>query len=112
LEIYREAMALGEDIWGIVVKWDYFAKDTLGKQLTRSADSISANIAEGYGRFHYKENMKFCYYSRGSLVETQAWIEKATRRNLLEETVGRELYRKLESLHKRINAYIGSIAAK
>ncbi|MEJ5995551.1 four helix bundle protein [Pedobacter sp. Du54] len=47
------------------MSWDFCAKDTIGKQICRAADSISANIAEGYGRFHYKENKNFCYYSRG-----------------------------------------------
>lgn len=76
LEIYRDAMSLGETIWSLVAHWDYFAKDTLGKQLVRSADSIAANLSEGHGRFHFKENIKFCYYSRGSLTESQTWIEK------------------------------------
>ena len=47
LEIYREAMSLGEEVWSLVLTWDYLAKDTLGKQLIRSADSIAANISEG-----------------------------------------------------------------
>jgi four helix bundle protein len=54
LRIYNLANDIGDEIWNIVDSWDYFQKDTLGKQLVRSADSISANIAEGYGRFYYK----------------------------------------------------------
>ncbi|WP_367119197.1 four helix bundle protein [uncultured Mucilaginibacter sp.] len=52
-------------MWFIVLGWEYFSKDTLGKQLVRSADSIGANIAEGFGRYHFKENKNFCYFSRG-----------------------------------------------
>ena len=49
LRIYQLPMSLAEKIWQIVVKWDYFAKDTIGKQLVRSADSVSANLSEGFG---------------------------------------------------------------
>ena len=109
LEIYREAMRIGEAIWSFVVGWDYFAKDTVGKQVVRSADSIAANISESYGRFHFKENQKFCYHSRGSTQETQTWIEKAVRRNLIPDDVSRDLYRDLDVFKKRFNAYIRTI---
>ncbi len=62
LEIYREAMRLGEIVWDWVTQWDFLAKDTVGKQFVRATDSIAANISEGHGRYHYKENQKFCYY--------------------------------------------------
>jgi four helix bundle protein len=70
LQIYQLSIEIGEKIWQIVESWGYFEKDTVGKQLVRAADSIAANISEGYGRFHYQENKHFCYYSRGSLQET------------------------------------------
>jgi len=76
LEVYQLAEAFGDEIWFVVHNWDYFAKDTVGKQMARSADSISANIAEGYGRYHYKENRNFCYFSRGSIIETKGWLKK------------------------------------
>lgn len=109
LEIYREAMEVGEEIWSMVTNWDFFAKDTVGKQIVRAADSVAANLSEGYGRFHFKENQKFCYYSRGSAEETQTWLEKAARRNLVERESARSLYDRIETLKKRINAYIHSI---
>lgn len=59
LEIYKLANEIGEDVWNIVNEWNYFERDTLGKQFTRAADSISLNIAEGYRRFHFKENKNF-----------------------------------------------------
>ncbi len=112
LEIYREAMRLGEVVWNWTMAWDFFAKDTMGKQFTRSADSIAANISEGHGRFHYKENQKFCYYARGSLAESQTWLEKAVRRELVDAEQAHQLYRDLEALRKRLNAYIKSIGPK
>ena len=56
LEGYKIALEIGERVWAIVDRWNYFDKDTLGKQFVRAADSISLNIAEGYGRFFYMEN--------------------------------------------------------
>ena len=46
LQVYKLAEALSDGIWEVVLKWDYLAKDTVGKQMIRSADSIGANIAE------------------------------------------------------------------
>lgn len=46
LEIYQMAEELADKVWNICIKWDYFAKDTIGKQLVRAADSISVNLAE------------------------------------------------------------------
>lgn len=109
LEIYKLAIELGEKIWKIVLKWDYFAKDTVGKQLVRAADSISANISEGYGRFSYKENKQFCYYGRGSLMETKTWLTKANNRKLILKEDFQLLLSNLELIHKKLNGYIKSI---
>ncbi len=46
LDVYKLAEKLADEIWNIVIKWDALAKDTVGKQIIRSADSIGANIAE------------------------------------------------------------------
>ena len=50
LHVYRLAEALADGIWAVVLGWNYFARDTVGKQMVRAADSIGANIAEGTGR--------------------------------------------------------------
>jgi hypothetical protein len=60
LEVYQMAMEIGEQAWDIVDEWKPFAKRTVGEQLVEAADSIAANISEGYGRYHYKENRQFC----------------------------------------------------
>ena len=66
LDSYKIAFNLSNYIWDIVLKWDYFAKDTIGKQFARSVDSISANIAEGFGRYTKKDKINFYRYSYGS----------------------------------------------
>ena len=106
LEVYMLSEQLGDEIWFMVIKWEYFAKDTLGKQLTRSADSMRANIAEGFGRYHYKENKNFCYFSRGSLIETKGWLKKAKTRNLITPECFQDLLQKLETIYIKLNAYI------
>ena len=108
LEIYQMAEDLSDRIWNICIKWDYFTKDTIGKQLVRAADSISANLAEGHGRYHFKDRLNFCYYARGSLEETKSWLSKAIRRNLItgQKT---EINKIVEILPKKLNACISSI---
>ena len=106
LEIYNLSEVISDKIWDIVMEWEYFAKDTIGKQLCRAADSISANIAEGYGRYHFKENKNFCYYSRGSILEVKSFLRKSKNRNLISEDCYSELYTELQTIHLKLNAYI------
>ena len=112
LEVYQISEAFSDEIWFAVLEWDYFAKDTLGKQLVRSADSIGANIAEGFGRYHFKENRNFCYFSRGSLIETKGRIIKAKTRKLISESQYTDYINKLSIVHLKLNAYIKHIGAK
>ncbi|MFI5154011.1 MAG: four helix bundle protein [Chitinophagales bacterium] len=112
LEVYKISMEIGENIWNIVDRWNTYQKDTLGKQLTRAADSIALNISEGYGRFHYKDNKNFCYYSRGSAFETQSALTKAKQRNLMTKDEFELLKSKLDLYFKMINSYIKSIGQK
>ena len=108
LEIYQMAEELSDIVWDICTGWDHFSKNTIGRQLVRSADSISANLSEGHGRFHFKERINFCYFARGSLEETKVWIAKAKRRNLINDESDR-LMQLLDGLPIKLNAYIKSI---
>ena len=106
LELYMLSETFSDEIWDIVIKWDYFTKETIGKQICRAADSISANIAEGYGRYHFKENKNFCYYSRGSILEVKSFLRKSKNRNLITEIQFEMMFTKLEKIHIKLNAYI------
>ncbi len=108
LEIYQMAEELADKVWDICIKWDYFAKDTIGKQLVRAADSISVNLAEGHGRYHFRDRLNFCYYARGSLEETKSWLSKAVRRRLISLEIN-GIKQIIEILPKKLNAYITSI---
>jgi four helix bundle protein len=109
LKVYNSAMELGEKVWYIVDKWNFFQKDTIGKQFVRAADSIAANLSEGFGRYHFKEAKNFGYYSRGSLYETKTWLTKAFNRKLISETDYNSLSEQLEVIVRMLNSYIKSI---
>lgn len=107
LRVYRAAEAVGDLIWDVVLAWDSFARNTIGKQLTRAADSIGANIAEGYGRRSSADNKRFV--ARGSLMETRHWLRRAHQRGLLTKEQTNALQILLDPLPKSLNAYLQSI---
>jgi len=109
LNVYKMSMEMAERIWEIVLKWDYFQKDTMGKQLVRAADSIAANLSEGFGRYHYKENVNFSYYSRGSLFETKTWLTKAHNRKLIPDDSFESFITEIDDIGIKLNNYIKSI---
>ena len=109
LVVYQLAMEIGEDVFAIIDKWENFNKWTTGKQLVEAADLMASNISEGYGRYFFKENKQFQYYSRGSQSETRTWLQKARNRNLIDDETHLLLISKLDELGKRHNNYIKSI---
>ncbi|MCG6980259.1 MAG: four helix bundle protein [Deltaproteobacteria bacterium] len=112
LQVYQLAMNIGEQVWEIVLEWDYFARDTVGKQLIKAADSVATNLSEGWGRYYYKENKQFCYYSRGSLRETLTWLQKAQNRGLIVIGTFESLRKEIEINSVKLNNYISSIGKK
>lgn len=106
LSSYKISHDLANKVWDVVVNWDYFAKDTIGKQFVRSVDSISANIAEGYGRYTKKDKIHFYRYSFGSLKESMSWLEKAYQRKLISEKQYQEIFQIINKLPKEINTLI------
>lgn len=109
LEVYQLSQKLGDAIWQIVQDWDRFARNTMGRLIVRSADSIGANIAEGNGRGTYQDNRRFVRMARGSLNETQHWLRRAYYRQLLSAEQVALLKPIVEELAPRLNAYLKSI---
>jgi four helix bundle protein len=109
LNVYRLSMELAEKIWQLAITWDYFAKETIGKQIVKASDSVAANISEGFGRFHFNESKHFLYYSRGSLSETKTWLTKSLNRNLIEKEMYDQLMVEITDLGIKLNNYINSI---
>ena len=106
LNSYNLSFNLSNYVWDIVIKWDYFAKDTVGKQFVRSVDSISANIAEGFGRYHKKDKILFYRYSYGSIQESINWTEKANARKLINKEQYQKIINDLNYLPKEVNSLI------
>ena len=112
LRVYALAEQLADEIWGIVRRWDALPRDTVGKQLIRAADSIGANIAEGSGRGAVRDYRRFLRIARGSLCETQHWLRRAYRRQLLTPKQTERLKNVLDPLGPTLNAYLKSIETK
>jgi four helix bundle protein len=109
LRVYHLAEDLSDAAWKIVAEWDYLPQTTVGKQLVRAADSIGANIAEGYGRGSDAERRRFAKIARGSLFEVKHWLRRAYRREFLSEEDIAFFQKTLEELTPKLSAYINSI---
>ena len=105
LEVYKLARELSKIGWEIYDSLDWQTKKIIGDQFITATDSVGANIAEGYGRFHYLDKIKFFYNARASLVEANDhWLEllserdKMTENNYLKfKSTSRELLIKLNN---------------
>jgi len=92
-----------ENIISILLNQKEFS---LADQLKRASRSITANIAEGYGRFHYKDNSKFCIIARGSLNESLEHGITANDESLISKDLLIQLHQLFESAIKPLNGYI------
>jgi four helix bundle protein len=102
LSSYKKSFDFSNEVWDIVIKWDYFAKDTVGKQFVKAADSISANIAEGFGRYSKKDKVRFYRISLGSLEETGDWLRKAFRTELISSELNTRLTNTINDIRLEI----------
>ncbi len=109
LQVYRLSEKLSDLIWRAVRRWDNLARDTVGKQLIRAADSIGANIAEGSGRGTNPDLRRFLRMARGSLYETKHWLRRAYKRKLLTEKQVNDLVPVVNELTPKLNAYLRAI---
>ena len=109
LRVYRLAESLADEIWAVVLSWNYLAKDTVGKQIVRAADSIGANIAEETGRGTLQDNRRFIRMARGSLYETHHWLRRSYKRKLLSKRQVESLKPIIDELTPKLNAYFRSI---
>ena len=109
LKVYRLSEDLADEIWEIASRRTNFGKDTVGKQIVKSADSIGANIAEGTGRGSYADNKRFVRTARGSLYETRHWLRRAYRRKMLTEAQIERLRPLVDNRSPMLNSYLKSI---
>jgi four helix bundle protein len=109
LRVYQLSEQLADLTWEIVLGWNAFARDTVGKQLVKAADSVGANIAEGTGRGSYVDNRRFVKIARGSLNETKHWLRRAFKRHLLSAKQINTVKPVIDELAPKLNAYLSSI---
>ena len=109
LRVYKLSEKLADQLWNVALGWNIFARDTVGKQLVKAADSIGANISEGSGRGSFVDNRRFVWMARGSFNETQHWLRRAFKRKLLTKKQVDDLKPLMSELGPTLNAYLRSI---
>jgi four helix bundle protein len=106
IEAYKAAFKLSNYVWEIVSVWSNFERDTIGKQFARAVYRISANLAEGFGRYSKKDKINFYRYARASVFECLDWNQKSKARKLISTEQYKYIFQDLETLPKLINGLI------
>lgn len=108
LSVYVAAREYGILSWRIYHRLDWQLKKIIGDQFIRSVDSVGANIAEGYGRFHYLDKNRFYYNARGSLLESRHWLCLLLEREIIKQQEFDDLVVLFSSIYRMLNALIKS----
>ena len=108
LEIYNQSVEISRRAWLVYDKLNWQQKKIIGDQWITSVDSVGANIAEGFGRFHYLDKNKFNYNARGFLLESIHWTKLLFERNMIPEQEFNFLLGSQNDLLIRLNAFIRS----
>ncbi len=109
LEVYKLSRKLSKVAWRIFCRMDLLDKKHMGDQFLRSVDSIGANIAEGYGRFHYLDKVRFYYNSRGSHYEAFIhWLELLSEREKITASEFKAINEDAHKLQIKLNNFITS----
>ncbi|MBI3241156.1 MAG: four helix bundle protein [Chloroflexi bacterium] len=109
LKVLKSAEAIADSVYKSAEQWNEFARDVVGKQIARAADSVGANIAESFGRFHFGEKVQFLYYARGSVFETKYWLNRVAARNLMVSTESQKYASQLTDIARQLNLFIASL---
>ena len=112
LEAWKHAINLAVDIYKLTSTFPKSELYALTSQMRRAVSSISANLAEGYGRHGYKEKLQFYKIANGSLLEVKSFSYLAARLGYVSNDNLDELLLAFTSLQKLINALIRSIRNK
>lgn len=109
LEVYTLAREVSRQGWRIYEGLGWQDKKIIGDQFIESTDSVGANIAEGYARYHYLDKIKFYYNSRGSLSEAaDHWLELLVERKKITKETGMEYQKIAKRLEIKLNNFISS----
>ena len=109
LEVYKLSYELSKIGWEIYSAMDWQTRKIIGDQFITSIDSVGANIAEGYSRFHYLDKIKFYYNARASLAESiDHWTQLLLERKLIDEALYSKMKEKGKKLSIKLNNFISS----
>lgn len=106
LTVYQLARKLSQVGWEVYLGMDWQTRKIIGDQFIEAVDSVGANIAEGFGRFHYLDKVKFYYNARGSYIESIHWIELIEERKLADPKLILEYKRIIQALGPKLNKLI------
>lgn len=108
LEAYKLSRKLSMLAWQAYESFDWRVKRIIGDQFVTSVDSTGANIAEGYGRFHYLDKVRFYYNARGSLLESRHWLDLLLERKLISSAYVKKYLDIYKNLRIILNGLINS----
>ncbi|MBU1013652.1 MAG: four helix bundle protein [Bacteroidetes bacterium] len=106
LEVWIKSRELRNQVSRLSKSFPTEEKYRLIDQMIRASRSVTANIAEGYGRFHYQENIQFCRQARGSLYELIDHLSVAHDENYIDEEAYRKAKLEILGIVKLLNGYI------
>jgi four helix bundle protein len=106
LEVWQKCSAIRRDVWVLCNKSPREELYRLTDQMVRASRSSPANIAEGYGRFHYQENIQFCRQARGSLYELIDHFTATEECGYLDAAACTQMIEKIKATIIKLNAYI------
>lgn len=109
LEIYIESLKIAKDVYMITKSFPKDETYGMRDQIRRAVASVGANIAEGFGRFHFKDKLVFFYNARGSLYETMHFVELAHEVGYIGGSERENLTERLDRISVRLNNFIGTI---
>ena len=112
LEVYKLAEDLTIFVYKLIKDFPKEERYNVIEQTKKASCSIGANVAEGYGRFHYKENIQFCRQARGSLAEVKHFMKLAKELKYISTDLYEEFLKKYDTLKIKLNNYINSIGNK
>ena len=111
-QLLHLAEGLCDELWQVIGEWDCFDKSTLGRRLLRAADSIGANLAEGYGRCGFVRRKRFMVLTRGTLFETRYWIRRARQRELLSSGDVERFETRINQMLPLISSYVDFLSGR
>ena len=106
LEVWKKSRALKNEIWDLVKTFPSEEKQRLSNQIIRSTRSITATLAEGHGRFTFKDQLHFCIIARGSLSETLNHLIDGYDCNYISRNQLNYFKLMIEEITKILNGYI------